>query len=81
MQLDRLVRVIPTGRPGNPKSLPDDVLKVQVHVGYESAGGGKRKAPDKAGAIHRGYRGLHPALYPAGARRAWVGTTGRAPGT
>jgi len=45
MQLDRQVRVIPTGRLGNPKSLPDDVLKVRVHAGYESAAGGKRKAP------------------------------------
>ncbi len=28
-----LARVVPTGCPGIPKSLPDDVLKVHVHVG------------------------------------------------
>ncbi len=51
MQLDRLVRVIPPGRLGNPKSLPDDVLKIRVHAGYESAGGGKRKAPPERGFV------------------------------
>ena len=45
MQLDRLARVVSTGRLGNPKSLPNDVLKVLVLAGYESAAGGKRKAP------------------------------------
>jgi hypothetical protein len=39
--------VIPTGCLGIAKSLPDDVLKVRVHAGYESAAGGKRKAPHK----------------------------------
>ena len=32
-----LAHVILTGRLGIPKSLPDDVLKARVHVGYESA--------------------------------------------
>ncbi len=45
MQLDRLARVVSTGRLGNPKSLPNDVLKVLVLAGYESAAGGKRKTP------------------------------------
>ncbi len=40
-----LARVVPSDCQGIPKSLPDDVFKVRVHVGYESAAGGKRKAP------------------------------------
>ena len=40
-----LAHVVLTGCLGNFKSLPDDVLKVRVHAGYESAAGGKRKAP------------------------------------
>ncbi len=39
------------------------------------------RASGECGASRRGSRGPHPALYAAGARRAWVGTTGRAPGT
>ncbi len=54
MQFDRQVRVIPTGRLGNPKSLPDDVLKVRV--GYESAAGA-RKAPRQAVWGHTQARG------------------------
>jgi hypothetical protein len=45
-----LAHVVPTGRLGNSESLPDDVLKVRIHAGYESAGGGKRKAPQRDGA-------------------------------
>ena len=44
MQLDRVARVVSTGCQGTPKRLPGDGLKVGVHVGYESAAGGKRKA-------------------------------------
>ena len=39
-----LAHVVPTGRLGNPKSLPDAFLKVRVQGAYESAAGGKRKA-------------------------------------
>ena len=42
-----LAQVILTGCQGIPKSLPDDVLKARVHVGYESAAGGKSKALPK----------------------------------
>ena len=38
-------RPTPTSGLSIPKSLPDDVLKVRVHASYESAAGGKRKAP------------------------------------
>ncbi len=40
-----LAHVISTDCQGIIKSLSDDVLKVRVHAGYESAGGGRRKAP------------------------------------
>ncbi len=57
MQLDRLglAHVVLAGRLGVLKSLPDDVLKVRVPAGYESAAGGERKAPRENGAsIQRG---------------------------
>ena len=44
-----LAHVVLTGRLGNPKSLSDDVLKIRVHADYESAAGGKRKAPPERG--------------------------------
>ncbi len=68
MQLDRLARVIPTGCQGNPKSLPDDVLKVRV--GYESAAGG-RKAPRQAVWGHTQARG---SLGPIAGKDRIVGT-------
>ncbi len=66
MQLDRVARVIPTGRLGNPKSLPDDVLKVRV--GYESAAG-SRKAPRQAvwGTLKRGA----PSVQSQGGIESW----------
>ena len=39
-----LVNVILASCLGVLEGLPDDVLKVRVHAGYESAAGGKRKA-------------------------------------
>ncbi len=38
-----LAHVVPTGRLGNPESLPDDVLKVRVHVGMRARSGAKEK--------------------------------------
>ncbi len=49
MQLDCLARVIPTGRLGDPKSLPDDGLKVRVYVGMRAQPAAKEK-PRRSGA-------------------------------
>ncbi len=43
------LRVILAGRSSIGESLADDVLKVGVHAGYESAIRGKRKAPPERG--------------------------------
>jgi len=39
--------MIPAGSLGIGEGLADDVLKVRVHVGYESAADGQRKAPQE----------------------------------
>ncbi len=38
-----LAHVVPTGRLGNPKSLPNDVLKVRVQVGMRAQPAAKEK--------------------------------------
>ncbi len=43
MQFDRQVRVIPTGRLGNPKGLPGDGLKVRVHGAMRAQAAAKEK--------------------------------------
>ncbi len=48
MQLDRLAHVVPTGRLGNPKGLPDDVLKVRVHTDMRAQPAAKEK-PRRSG--------------------------------
>ncbi len=55
MQLDRLARVIPTGYQGVPKSLPNDILKVRVHVDMRAQPAAKEKprAQTPHGAVQR----------------------------
>ncbi len=44
-----LAHVVPTGRLGNPKGLPDDVLKVRVHADMRAQPAAKEK-PRRSGA-------------------------------
>ncbi len=51
-----LAQVILTSCQSIPKSLPDDVLKVQVHVGMRARSGAKekpRRAPNRPGTHER----------------------------
>ena len=43
MQLDRAARVVSSGCLGNPKGLPDDVLKVRVHGAMSAQPAAKEK--------------------------------------
>ena len=52
MHLDRVARVIPTGCLGNPKSLPDDFLKVRIHGAMRAQPAAKEK-PRRSGNLIR----------------------------
>ncbi len=61
----------PTSGLSIPRSLPDDVLKVRVHAGYESAAGGKRKAPPERGQATPQSQGTAPgAAHKKGPRQS-----------
>ncbi len=49
-----LAHVVPTGRLGNPKSLPNDILKVRDHAGMSAQPAAKEKPRPKPGLVFRG---------------------------
>ena len=48
-----LAHVVPTGRPGDPKGLPDDVLKVRVHAAMRAQPAAKEKPRARCWGAHK----------------------------